>query len=91
MKSKSLPGRPEWKNASFVCALSDNERHLGHIVNLDQWHAYDATRPNKQLDGFFCVGAFDSAEEAKTAVEKSVAKAPARASVAAAGSTVWGT
>jgi hypothetical protein len=61
-----------WHDADHVCALSDNERHLGHAVKLHQWHAYDATRPEPDGDGFTFLGAFPERRQAKEAVQQSV-------------------
>lgn len=79
-------GMPVWRDAKDVCALADSDRHLGHIVNQGDWHAFDAVHPNDAGDGFRHVGVFATAEQAKAAVERSVsqpvaAKAKRRASV----------
>ena len=65
-------GAPAWRISAQICALSDGERHLGHIVKVgSRWHAYDATRSNETGDGFLCLGNFVSMESAKAAVEQS--------------------
>jgi len=65
-------GAPAWRISAHICALSDGERHLGHIVKVgSRWHAYDATRSNETEDGFLCLGNFISMEPAKGAVEQS--------------------
>jgi hypothetical protein len=65
-------GAPAWRVSAHICALSDGERHLGHIVKVGmRWHAYDATHSNETEDGFLCLGNFVSMESAKDAVEQS--------------------
>jgi hypothetical protein len=65
-------GAPAWRTSAHICALSDGERHLGHIVKVGaRWHAYDATRSSETGDGFLCLGNFVSTESAKNAVEQS--------------------
>jgi hypothetical protein len=61
-----------WKNSKYVCALSDNERHLGHVIKTEQWNAYDATRLNEASGGFKHLGAFVDLATAMQAVERSV-------------------
>jgi hypothetical protein len=61
-----------WLDAAQVCALADNERHLGHAVRLHQWYAYDATRLDPDGDGFAFLGAFPERERAKEAIQQSV-------------------
>lgn len=61
-----------WLDTDHVCALSDGERHLGHAVKLHQWHAYDATRPEPDGNGFTFLGAFPERGQAKEAVQQSV-------------------
>jgi len=61
-----------WLDSAQVCALADNERHLGHAVKLHQWYAYDATRLDPDGDGFAFLGAFREREGAKEAVQQSV-------------------
>jgi hypothetical protein len=80
-----------WSNSRHVCALADHDRHWGHVVLTDCWHAYDAIHPSELGTGFTYLGAFLHRSEAKSAVEVSVARPDAqRAHVAAAGSTSWG-
>ncbi len=61
-----------WLDSDQVCAICDNERHLGHAVKLHQWYAYDATRPEPDGDGFAFLGAFPERERAKEAIQQSV-------------------
>ena len=61
-----------WKNSKYVCALSDNERHFGHIIKTEFWDAYDATRLNEASEGFKYLGAFADLATAMQAVERSV-------------------
>ena len=63
-----------WRVSDDVCALQDNEQHLGHVLKTDHgWHAYDATHLNLQNDGMRDLGYFAGVEAAKAAVEASVA------------------
>ncbi len=63
---------PEWRNSGNVCALSDGERHIGHIVKIaGRWHAFDAMHCNDTGDGFRVVGTFATADAAREAVEQS--------------------
>ena len=62
-----------WRNSDYVCALADSERHLGHVVKTEQWHAYDATHPNDASIGFKYLGPFVDLAAAKQAVESAVA------------------
>lgn len=65
--------RRNWRVAPYICAFQDEERHLGHLVKADKWHAYDATHLNAQEDGILYLGEFSDLEAAKAAVETSVA------------------
>ena len=61
-----------WQNAPHICALSDGERHLGHVVRVGgRWHAYDAMHSNATGDGFLTLGTFAAVEAAQQAVEQS--------------------
>jgi hypothetical protein len=62
-----------WRNAEFVCALADADRHLGHLIKTEEWHAYDATHSNEASKGFEYLGAFADVAAAKQAVESAVA------------------
>jgi hypothetical protein len=80
----------EWRNARHICALADEERHLGHVVMTDQWHAYDAVHPNETATGFTYLGAFVSRSEAKDAVEAAVTAGERRMAMGtASGSREW--
>ena len=53
-----------------VCAFSDSERHLGHILKFEsQWLACDGTRLGESRIGFRIIGVFPDMESAKRAVE----------------------
>jgi hypothetical protein len=66
----------DWRDSRAVCALSDSDRHLGHIVfNRSHWNAFDATHLDESRTGFRYLGAFQTAHSAKAAVEASVAPA----------------
>jgi hypothetical protein len=61
-----------WKSSEHVCAFSDDERHLGHVIKTEHWNAYDATRLNEASEGFKYLGAFVDLAAAMQAVECSV-------------------
>jgi hypothetical protein len=61
-----------WKSSEYVCAFSDDERHLGHVIKSELWDAYDATRLNGAAGGFKYLGAFGDLATAMQAVERSV-------------------
>ena len=76
--NESGSGRREWRIAEHVCALVDvdDERHLGHILKTDRWHAYDATHFDPATSGIAYLGAFDALEKARLRVETAVGGAP---------------
>jgi hypothetical protein len=66
-----------WRISSHICALSDGERHVGHIVRIGgRWHAYDAMHSNETGDGFLNLGTFAAVESAKGAVEQCYLQRP---------------
>jgi len=66
----SLPeAPPAWRDSPYICAFADSERHLGHIIKTDRWHAYDATHANPASNEFNYLGAFDNLETAKAVLE----------------------
>lgn len=67
-------GAPLWRDGEDLCALADGDRHLGHIVNDGEWHAFDAIHPNHASHGFRHLGTFGSMDEAKAAVERAVSE-----------------
>ena len=70
-----LVGQLEWRHTKTVCALSDSERHLGHIYKIaGKWHAYDATRLNEEGNSFLLLGQYPSLEAAQEAIERSVGR-----------------
>lgn len=71
-RAATTPGR-SWRISRDVCALHDSQRHLGHVVKTDRWHAYDATHMNPQADGIRYIGDFSDPDTAMAAVEASVA------------------
>ena len=77
-----------WQQRGDVCTLADGERHLGHIINLGVWHAFDGIHLNETGNGFKSVGLFTSIDLAKAAVEQSIAQS-AKPKVSAAGSHSW--
>ncbi len=70
--SLRIAGTPVWSDSGENCALSDDERHLGHIVLASRWQAFDATKLNDSGDSYRYIGAFRGKREAKAAVESSV-------------------
>jgi len=88
MDTRTRSGIPAWRDSPYVCTLSDNERHLGHIVKENEWIAFDATHPGDTGLGIRQLGAFSSVAAAKEAVERSVAvHRPARALRSSAAAT----
>jgi hypothetical protein len=69
----TTPGTRSWRISQYICAFHDSERHLGHVVKVDKWCAFDATHLNPQNDGIRYLGDFCDLEAAKAAVEASVA------------------
>jgi hypothetical protein len=61
-----------WQDSDQVCALTDSDRHLGHLIRSDRWYAYDATRLDESSRGFTCLGAFSDLESAKRILELAV-------------------
>ena len=68
---RKLLAPPVWSDSQYICALSDEDRHLGHIVDDLGWHAYDAVHPNNAQGGLRYLGHFEDAASAKRAVETS--------------------
>jgi hypothetical protein len=62
-----------WRNSKDVCALANDERHLGHAFRTDQWQAFDATKLDLKENGFRYLGSFASSSAARKAVDASVA------------------
>jgi hypothetical protein len=80
METTTRSGIPAWRDSPYVCTLSDDERHLGHIVKENDWIAFDATHPGDSGRGIRQLGAYASVISAKQAVERSIAiHRPARA------------
>ena len=75
-----------WRDSPYVCTLSNDTRHLGHVVKLEVWRAYDSIHLNDQQNGFRCPGEFERLSDAKRAVEDSVASGVTRVMRAAADS-----
>ena len=67
-------GERSWRHSEHICTFADNERHLGHLIKTDGWHAYDATRPNGTSGGFKYLGEFGDIATAMLAVEAAVAR-----------------
>ena len=66
-----------WRISAHICALTDGERHVGHIVKIGgRWHAFDAMHSNEAGDGFRVLGTFSSREPAQKAVEQSYCLLP---------------
>jgi hypothetical protein len=77
-----------WQQRGDVCTLADTDRHLGHIINLGVWHAFDAIHLNETGNGFKSVGLFETIDLAKAAVEQSISQR-SKPKVMAAGSDSW--
>ena len=85
MSVKQMQTSAAWRNATNVCAFSDNERHLGHIVRAGEgWLAFDATHANEQGSWFRSLGYFPAITMAKEAVQL------ATLSLWRAGPSAWG-
>ena len=69
--SRQLLAPPVWSDSQYICALSDDDRHLGHVVEDIGWHAYDAIHPNSAQGGLCYLGQFENLLAAKRAVELS--------------------
>jgi hypothetical protein len=78
-----------WRNSEYVCAFSDDERHLGHVIRTGQWNAYDATRPDEASGGFKYLGAFVDLATAIQAVEQSVERKPESRAMHAGAGMAW--
>jgi len=66
-----------WRDSFNICALSEEERHLGHIVRKGRfWNAFDSTHLNDARDGFRHLGSFLSVLGAKHAVEQATGCRP---------------
>jgi len=66
-----------WRDSDHICALSDGERHIGHVVKIGgRWHAFDATHSNEAGDGFRPLGTFTALNAAKQAVEQGYSLLP---------------
>jgi len=63
-----------WRDSPSVCALADDQRHLGHILKAgDNWLAFDATHPDVSGTGFRFLGSWLTPALAKCAVEAATA------------------
>jgi hypothetical protein len=67
-------GERTWRHSEHICTFADNERHLGHLIKMEAWHAYDATRPDGTSGGFNYLGEFGDVATAMLAVEAAVAR-----------------
>ena len=64
-----------WRDSPSVCALADDQRHLGHIVKAGNcWLAFDATHFNETGTGFCLLGSWTNIAVAKRAVEGAFAR-----------------
>jgi|ERR1019366_3355296 hypothetical protein len=71
LDTRTLTSSPVWRCSEYICALSDGDRHLGHVVEDMGWHAYDAIHPAGTEGGFRYLGLFEDVTAAKGAVELS--------------------
>ena len=63
----------QWRDSAAICALADDQRHLGHIVRAgSRWLVFDATHCDKAGTGFRLLGTALNITEAKQAVERSL-------------------
>jgi len=63
-----------WRDSPSVCALADDQRHLGHIVRAGNiWLAFDATHFSGTSSGFCLLGSWTNIALAKCAVELAIA------------------
>ena len=68
---KSAMADLAWRYSPHICALSDGERHVGHIVKIGgRWHAFDAMHSNDNGDGFRTLGTYASEGPARDVVEQ---------------------
>ncbi len=64
-----------WRMGHNICALADNERHLGHILHIgNHWMAFDGTHVSDDGKGFRIIGSFTSSNAAKAAVEQALSE-----------------
>jgi hypothetical protein len=80
-ENRNAPQEPAtlaWRHSVHICALSDGERHVGHIVKIGgRWHAFDAMHSNENGDGFCSLGNYSSEGPAKNSVEECYRLLPA--------------
>ena len=70
MRQSQTAAKAAWHDSSTVCAYSNEDRHLGHIVRTPGgWIAFDATHATTQGNAFRPLGFFRSVENAREAVE----------------------
>jgi hypothetical protein len=65
-------GVPKWCDSESLCAVSDDDRHLGHILRARGWQAFDSTKLNETGDSYRYIGTFPNKRQAKEAVMNSV-------------------
>lgn len=64
-------GDPNWRESADVCALADEERHLGHAIRAGKcWIAYDGVHLSPGGQGFRIIGTFQTISAAKQAIEE---------------------
>jgi len=70
---------PTWRDSPSVCALADEQRHLGHIVRAGKfWLAFDGTHCDVAGGGFRLLGSWTNTALAKRAVEMAIANEAGR-------------
>ena len=68
---------PQWFVSERVCALSDPERHLAHLVKVGlQWFVFDATHLNQEGTGCVMLGSFVRKRTAMDAAESATLSMP---------------
>lgn len=62
----------QWQSTPDVLTVCDSERHLGHALRFDSWHAFDATKLNETGDGWMYLGVFETIIDARAAIAGSL-------------------
>jgi hypothetical protein len=79
-KKKMIGISEMWRISPWTCALSDRERHLGHLISdKGAWVAFDGTRLDESTSSFRQLGRFTRLGEAMKAVERAAFLTPANA------------
>ena len=69
-KQAQTSAAASWRDSRNVCAFSDADRHLGHIVRAGEgWIAFDATHATNHGASLQSLGFFATRAAAKEAVQ----------------------